>query len=59
MEAGVNVFDRADVYGSGHSEELLANATKGKKESTLLLSFVVLETTTIRKITVKKQFETF
>jgi len=27
---GVNFFDTADVYGDGHSEELLAKATKGK-----------------------------
>lgn len=31
MDAGVNFFDTADVYGDGHSEELLAKATKGKK----------------------------
>ncbi|NOU92220.1 aldo/keto reductase [Paenibacillus sp. LMG 31456] len=33
MEAGVNFFDTADVYGNGHSEELLAKATKGKEDS--------------------------
>ncbi|WP_282937021.1 aldo/keto reductase [Paenibacillus sp. RC67] len=33
MEAGVNFFDTADVYGSGHSEELLAKATKGKEDT--------------------------
>lgn len=33
MDAGVNFFDTADVYGSGHSEELLAKATKGKEDS--------------------------
>ncbi|KMK77765.1 aldo/keto reductase [Alkalihalobacillus pseudalcaliphilus] len=32
IEAGVNFFDTADVYGDGHSEELLAKATKGKEE---------------------------
>ncbi|WDL97617.1 aldo/keto reductase [Alicyclobacillus sp. ALC3] len=32
MDAGVNFFDTADVYGSGHSEELLARATKGKED---------------------------
>ncbi|MDD9268077.1 aldo/keto reductase [Paenibacillus sp. GCM10023248] len=32
MEAGVNFFDTADVYGSGHAEELLAAATKGKED---------------------------
>ncbi|MED1201817.1 aldo/keto reductase [Heyndrickxia acidicola] len=29
IEQGVNFFDTADVYGNGHSEELLAKATKG------------------------------
>lgn len=32
MDAGVNFFDTADVYGGGHSEELLAKATKGKED---------------------------
>lgn len=32
MEQGVNFFDTADVYGSGHAEELLAKATKGKED---------------------------
>lgn len=31
MDHGVNFFDTADVYGDGHSEELLAKATKGKE----------------------------
>jgi aryl-alcohol dehydrogenase-like predicted oxidoreductase len=33
MDAGVNFFDTADVYGDGHSEELLAKSTKGKVAS--------------------------
>ncbi|MFZ3577157.1 aldo/keto reductase [Virgibacillus sp. DJP39] len=33
IDAGVNFFDTADVYGDGHSEELLAEATKGKESS--------------------------
>ncbi|MCG7337803.1 aldo/keto reductase [Staphylococcus sp. ACRSN] len=32
IEQGVNFFDTADVYGDGHSEELLAQATKGKED---------------------------
>jgi aryl-alcohol dehydrogenase-like predicted oxidoreductase len=32
MDEGVNFFDTADVYGNGHSEELLAKATKGKED---------------------------
>ncbi|WP_284140524.1 MULTISPECIES: aldo/keto reductase [unclassified Virgibacillus] len=31
IDLGVNFFDTADVYGDGHSEELLAKATKGKE----------------------------
>jgi aryl-alcohol dehydrogenase-like predicted oxidoreductase len=27
IDAGVNFFDTADVYGDGHSEQLLAKAT--------------------------------
>lgn len=33
MEQGVNFFDTADVYGDGHSEELLAKATKGREDT--------------------------
>jgi aryl-alcohol dehydrogenase-like predicted oxidoreductase len=32
MDQGVNFFDTADVYGNGHSEELLAKATKGRED---------------------------
>ncbi|MFX3636420.1 MAG: aldo/keto reductase [Candidatus Pristimantibacillus sp.] len=32
IEAGVNFFDTADVYGDGHSERLLAQATKGRED---------------------------
>lgn len=32
IDAGVNFFDTADVYGDGHSEQLLAQATKGKED---------------------------
>ena len=32
MDQGVNFFDTADVYGSGRSEELLREATKGKED---------------------------
>ena len=31
MDQGVNFFDTADVYGDGHSERLLAAATKGRE----------------------------
>lgn len=32
IDQGVNFFDTADVYGAGHSEELLAKATKGRED---------------------------
>lgn len=32
LEAGVNFFDTADVYGSGHSEELLGQAMRGRRD---------------------------
>lgn len=33
IDSGVNFFDTADVYGSGHAERLLAKATKGKEDT--------------------------
>ncbi|WP_413378906.1 aldo/keto reductase [Alkalihalobacillus sp. 1P02AB] len=36
IDQGVNFFDTADVYGDGHSEELLAKATKGKEEEVFI-----------------------
>jgi len=33
IDAGVNFFDTADVYGDGHSEELLATATAGREDT--------------------------
>lgn len=32
LDAGVNFFDTADLYGGGHSEELLGRAMKGRRE---------------------------
>lgn len=36
LEAGVNFFDTADVYGGGHSEELLGKAMQGRREKFIL-----------------------
>ncbi|NMA89731.1 MAG: aldo/keto reductase [Amphibacillus sp.] len=38
IDRGVNFFDTADVYGGGHSEELLAKATKGKEDKIYIAS---------------------
>jgi aryl-alcohol dehydrogenase-like predicted oxidoreductase len=32
LDLGVNFFDTSDVYGTGHSEELLGRAMKGRRE---------------------------
>jgi aryl-alcohol dehydrogenase-like predicted oxidoreductase len=32
LDAGMNFFDTADIYGSGHSEELLGKAMEGRRE---------------------------
>ena len=31
LDGGVNFFDTADIYGTGHSEELLGQAMKGRR----------------------------
>ena len=38
MDRGVNFFDTADVYGGGHAERLLAEATKGKEDEIYIAS---------------------
>lgn len=32
LDAGINFFDTADVYGQGHSEELLGQAMRGRRD---------------------------
>src|SRR5918912_332969 len=32
LDAGISFFDSADVYGSGHSEELLGQAMRGRRD---------------------------
>lgn len=36
FEAGVNLFDTADIYSLGASEEILGNALKGKRSKALI-----------------------
>jgi aryl-alcohol dehydrogenase-like predicted oxidoreductase len=36
LEAGVNLFDTADVYSSGRSEEILGKAIEGKRDQLLV-----------------------
>ena len=36
LEAGVNLFDTADVYSNGRSEEVLGKALEGRRDSVLI-----------------------
>ncbi len=36
LELGVNFFDTADAYGAGHSEGVLAEALKGKRDQVVI-----------------------
>jgi aryl-alcohol dehydrogenase-like predicted oxidoreductase len=36
IEAGINFFDTADVYGTGQSEEYLGRALKGRRDKVLI-----------------------
>ncbi|MDX8513969.1 aldo/keto reductase [Mesorhizobium captivum] len=36
LEAGVNLFDTADVYSNGTSEEVLGEAVKGRRDAVLI-----------------------
>ncbi len=40
LEVGCNFFDTADVYGHGHSEELLGVALKGQRDGVIIASKV-------------------
>jgi aryl-alcohol dehydrogenase-like predicted oxidoreductase len=40
LEAGVNLFDTADVYSDGESEEILGEAIKGRRDDLLLATKV-------------------
>jgi len=40
VELGCNVFDTADVYGHGHSEELLGQALRGQRDKVFIATKV-------------------
>jgi len=40
LEAGVNLFDTADIYSDGQSEEVLGEAIKGRRDELLLATKV-------------------
>lgn len=41
LDHGINFFDTADVYGFGHSEEVLGNALKGNADAVIATKFGV------------------
>jgi aryl-alcohol dehydrogenase-like predicted oxidoreductase len=43
LEAGVNFFDTADVYGKGQSEEFLGRALRGQRDEVLIATKFGLE----------------
>lgn len=48
MDAGINFFDTADVYGAGESERVLGRAVQGKRDKVIIATkfgFVFNETT--------------
>lgn len=38
LDMGINFFDTADVYGDGHSEELLGQSMKGRRDDFIVAS---------------------
>ena len=36
IDAGINFFDTADIYGGGQSEEYLGRALKGRRDKVLI-----------------------
>jgi len=36
LDAGLNMFDTADIYSNGHSEEILGRAIKGRRDKVLI-----------------------
>ncbi|MFB9951443.1 aldo/keto reductase [Rhizobium puerariae] len=44
LEAGVNLFDTADVYSAGASEEVLGQAIKGRRDAVLISTKASLPT---------------
>ena len=44
LEAGVNLFDTADVYSAGASEEVLSQAIRGRRDAVLISTKTALPT---------------
>ncbi|MFC7586179.1 aldo/keto reductase [Nonomuraea antimicrobica] len=45
LDAGLTMFDTADVYSDGASEEVLGQAIKGRRDRVLISTKAVLPTT--------------
>jgi aryl-alcohol dehydrogenase-like predicted oxidoreductase len=52
LDLGVNFFDTADVYGTGHSEQVLARALAGRRDKVVIATkFGITFDTATRQIT--------
>ena len=40
LDAGINLIDTADIYSTGHSEEIVGEALQGKRDDVLLATKV-------------------
>ncbi|MER3446616.1 MAG: hypothetical protein C4291_07110 [Candidatus Dadabacteria bacterium] len=47
FELGINFYDTADIYGYGHSEELIGSAFKGRRSRIIIASKVGMLTSSI------------
>lgn len=41
VDAGINLFDTADIYGSGSSEEILGRALKGRRDKAVITTHLL------------------
>ena len=48
LEAGVNMFDTADVYSAGLSEQILGKALQGKRHQVIVSTKATLKLETLR-----------
>lgn len=46
IDAGINLFDTAEIYGDGHSEEVLGKALRGRRDQVYIASKAFTESCT-------------
>lgn len=50
LDAGINLFDTAEMYGNGYSEEVLGKLLKGKRESVVIADKVSRQNLSAQKV---------